>query len=170
MIRSFNGKTPRIAKSAFVSEAAYVIGDVEIGENSSVWPGAVIRGDMAGIKIGGNTTIQDNSVLHADTNAPMEIGNNVLIGHSVVVHGLKIGSNTLIGNNATVLDESEIGNFCIIAAGSVVKQGMKIPENSLVAGVPAKIKGQVSREQRRQLQEWRQAYAELSKQYKEEGL
>jgi carbonic anhydrase/acetyltransferase-like protein (isoleucine patch superfamily) len=170
MIRSFNGKTPKIAKSAFISEAAYVIGEVEIGENSSVWPGAVIRGDLASIKIGGNTTIQDNSVLHADADAPLEIGNNVLIGHSVVVHGLKIGSNTLIGNNATVLDESKIGSFCIIAAGSVVSRGSEIPDNSMVAGVPAKIKGQVSQEQRRWLEEWPQIYTELAKRYKEQGL
>jgi len=114
MIKSFDGKKPRIAKSAFVSEAAYVIGDVEIGENSSVWPGAVIRGDFASIKIGGNSTVQDNSVLHTDINAPMEIGDNVLIGHGVVLHGLEIGNNTLIGNNATLLDESKIGSFCIV--------------------------------------------------------
>lgn len=170
MIRSFDGKTPRIAKSAFVSEAAYVIGDVEIGENSSVWPGAVIRGDFTSIKIGGNTTVQDNSVLHADTNAPMEIGDNVLIGHSVVLHGLKIGNNTLIGNNATVLDKSKIGNSCIVAAGSLVSPGREIPDNSLVVGVPAKIKGQVSQKQRAQLQEWLQVYAELTKRYKEQEL
>jgi len=170
MIRSFNGKAPKIANSAFVSEAAYVIGDVEIGENSSVWPGAVIRGDLASIKIGGNTTIQDNSVLHTDADAPMEIGDNVLVGHSVVMHGLKIGKDTLIGNNATVLSDSKVGSFCIIAAGSLVKQGMAIPDNSLAAGVPAKIKGPVSQKQRGQIEEWHKAYAELSKQHKEQGL
>ena len=170
MIRSFNGKTPKIAKSAFISEAAYVIGEVEIGESSSVWPGAVIRGDLGSIKIGDNTSIQDNSVLHADADVFLEIGNNVLIGHSVVVHGLKIGSNTLIGNNATVLDESKIGSFCIIAAGSLVSRGSEIPDNSMVVGVPATIKGQVSQEQRRWLKEWPQIYAELTKRYKEQGL
>jgi carbonic anhydrase/acetyltransferase-like protein (isoleucine patch superfamily) len=170
MIRSFNGKTPKIAESAFISEAAYVIGEVEIGERSSVWPGAVIRGDLASIKIGGNTTIQDNSVLHNDVDIPLEIGDNVVIGHSVVLHGRKIGSNTLIGNNATVLAESKIGRFCIIAAGSVVSQHSEIPDNSMVAGVPAKIKGQISQEQRRQLKEWPQIYTELTRRYKEQGL
>ena len=170
MIRSFNGKTPKIAESAFISEAAYVIGEVEIGERSSVWPGAVIRGDLASIKIGGNTTIQDNSVLHNDVDIPLEIGDNVVIGHSVVLHGRKIGSNTLIGNNATVLAESKIGSFCIIAAGSVVSQHSEIPDNSMVAGVPAKIKGQISQEQRRQLKEWPQIYTELTRRYKEQGL
>jgi len=170
MIRSFNGKTPRIAKSAFVSEAAYVIGDVEIGENSSVWPGAVIRGDLTSIKIGANTTVQDNSVLHADIDAPMEIGDNVLIGHGVILHGMKIDNNALIGNNATLLDDTKIGSFCIVAAGSVVSPGKEVPDNSLVAGVPAKIKGQVSQQQIAQQKEWLQIYAELMKRYKEQGL
>ena len=168
MIRSFNGKTPKIAESAFVSEAAYVIGDVEIGENSGVWPGAVIRGDFASIKIGGNTTIQDNCVLHADV--PMEIGDNVLIGHSAVLHGIKIGSNTLIGNNATILNDTQIGSFCLIGAGCLVSQGMEVPDNSFVVGVPAKIMGQVSQERRLQLQKGPKTYAKLVKQYKEQGL
>ena len=168
MIKSFNGKTPKIAKSAFISEAAHVIGDVEIGENSNVWPGAVIRGDMGSIKIGANTSIQDNSVLHAEL--PMEIGDNVLIGHSAVVHGKKIGSNTLIGNNATILDETHIGDFCIIGAGCVVSQGMEIPDNSLVVGVPGKIKGKPSSQQLWWVKEAPQIYTKLAKQYKEQGF
>lgn len=178
MIRSFSGKTPRIAGSAFVSEIAYVIGDVEIGENSGIWPGAVIRGDFASIKIGSNTMVEDNSVVH--TGVPMEIGDNVTVGHSVVVHGIKIGNNTLIGNNATILDNAEIGSFCVIGAACLVSQGMKIPDYSFVVGVPAEIKGQVSPEWRQQRQEQRQqrrqhqqgpsSYAELLKQYKQHGL
>ena len=127
MIRSFNGKTPKIDDSAFVSEVAYVVGDVEIGAGSSVWPGAVIRADYACIKIGCNTHVEDNSVLHAGV--PVDIGDNVIIGHSVVMHGMKVGSNTLIGNNATVLNYVEIGDFCIIAAGSLLAEGMKIDVN-----------------------------------------
>ncbi len=168
MIRSFNGKTPQIAKSAFVSEAAYVVGDVEIGENSGVWPGAVIRGDFASIKIGSNTMIEDNCVVHAGV--PMEIGDNVLIGHGVVVHGTKIGSNTLVGNNATILDNAQIGSFCVIGAGCLVSQGMEIPDNSFVVGIPAKIKRQISPPQRLGLQRGPQSYAELLKRYKEQGL
>ena len=168
MIRSFNGKTPKIAESAFVSEAAYVIGDVEVGENSGIWPGAVVRGDFASIKIGSNTMIEDGSVVHSGV--PVEIGDNVLVGHSVVVHGKKIGNNTLVGNNATILDNAEIGDSCVVAAGCVVSQGMKIPDNSLVVGVPAKIKGQISPEQRLRLQKGPQAYAELLKRYKQQGL
>src|SRR4030042_1424608 len=97
MIRAFDGKTPKIADSAFVSEAAYVVGDVEIGENSGVWPGAVIRGDFGSIKIGSNTQVEDNSVIHTGTK--MEIGDHVTIGHNVVVHCLKIGNHVLVGNN-----------------------------------------------------------------------
>ena len=168
MIRSFNGKTPNISSSAFVSETAYVIGDVEIGENSGVLPGVVIRGDSANIKIGCNTTIQDNSVVHADV--PMEIGDNVLIGHSAVVHGLKIGSNTLIGSNATILNDTQIGSFCVIGAGCLVSQGMEIPDNSFVVGVPAEIKGQITTSHRLRLQRGIQSYLELLKHYKQQGL
>jgi len=168
VIRSFDGKTPRIAESAFVSEAAYVIGDVEIGENSGIWPGAIIRGDFASIKIGRNTMIEDNSVVHSGV--PVEIGDNVTIGHSVVVHGIKIGNNTLVGNNATILDYAEIGSFCVIGAGCLVSQGMKIPDKSFVVGVPAEIKGQVSPERWLQRRQGSQSYAELLKRYKRQGL
>ena len=168
MIRSFNAKTPNIAESAFVSEAAYVIGDVEIGENSGIWPGAVVRGDFASIKIGCNTMIEDNCVVHSG--APVEIGDNVTVGHSVVVHCSRIGSNTLIGNNATILDNAQIGSFCVIGAGCLVNQGMEIPDNSLVVGVPARIKGQISQELKQRLQRGSQSYTELLKQYKEQGL
>ncbi len=167
MIRSFNGKTPKIAVSAFVSEAAYVIGDVEIGENSGIWPGAVVRGDFASIKIGCNTMIEDNSVVHSDV--PLEVGDNVIIGHSVVVHGVKIGNNTLVGNNATILDNAEIGSFCVIGAGCLVSHDMRIPDNSFVIGIPAKIKGQVPPERWLQKQ-GSPSYAELVKLYKEQGL
>jgi len=151
-----------------VSEAAYVVGDVEIGENSGIWPGAIVRGDLGSIKIGANTMVEDNCVLHSGT--PMEIGDNVLIGHSVVVHCAKIGSNSLIGNNATVLDNAQIGSFCVIGAGCVVNQSMEIPEGSFVVGVPAEIKGQISPQQRLRLQNGPGAYAELLKLYKEQGL
>ena len=171
MIRSFNGKTPRIAETAFVSEAAYVIGDVEIGENSGIWPGAVVRGDFASIKIGRNTQIEDNSVVHSGV--PMEIGDNVLIGHGVVVHGKKIGNNTLVGNNATILDNAQIGSSCVIGANSLVSHDMEIPDNSFVVGIPAEIKGQVSprrRQRRPQSRQGAQSYADMVKLYKKQGL
>jgi len=168
VIRSINNKTPKIDESAFVSEVAYIIGNVEIGKNSGVWPGAVIRGDFSSIKIGCNTMVEDNCVLH--TGVPMEIEDHVIIGHGVVVHGEKIGNNNLIGNNATILENSQIGNFCIIGAGSLVSPGMKIPDKSLVVGVPGKIMGQISPEQLQMLKKGSQSYMELLRRYKQQGL
>jgi carbonic anhydrase/acetyltransferase-like protein (isoleucine patch superfamily) len=173
MLRAFNGKMPRIAKSALVSEAAHIIGDVEIGENSSVWPGAVIRGDFGKITIGRNTAVEDNCVIHAGSpSAPtrdVTIGDEVHIGHGAVFNGRKIGNNVLIGMNATVLHDVEIGNFCIIGANCLVSEGMKIPDNSFVVGVPGKIKGQVSPEQSFWIKEAPQIYAKLLQKYKEDG-
>lgn len=168
MIKSFGDKAPKVAESAFVSEAAYVIGDVEIGENSSVWPGTVIRGDFAKIVIGQNTQIEDNSVVHTGT--PLTIGDNVHIGHSVVVHCHKIGNNVLVGNNATLLDHAEVGDFCVISANALVGQGMKIPNRSFVAGIPAEIKGEVTAEQIARIKMGVLAYVNLAQEYKKQGL
>ena len=172
MIRSYNGKTPRIAESAFVSETAYVVGDVEIGDDSSIWPGAVIRGDTGRIIIGRKVAVEDNSVIHSGTppGGEVTIGDMVQIGHGAVINGRRIGNNVLIGMNATVLHDAEIGNLCIIGAGCLVSQGMKIPDNSFVVGVPGKVKGQSSPEQLWWAQEAPLKYAEWGKQYKEEGL
>ena len=138
MIKSFDGKVPKISESAYICQTAYIIGDVEIGEQSGVWPGVVIRGDFASIKIGRQTIIEDNCVVHCG--APMEIGDNVIVGHSVVLHGKRIGNNTLIGNNATILDNSEIGDYCVIGAGSLVSPGMKIRIGPMCWAFPAKFK------------------------------
>ena len=174
MIRSFNGKTPEIHESAFVSEAAYVVGDVEIGENSTVWPGAVIRGDAGKIKIGRNSLVEDNCVIHSGSiseASDVVIGDNMILGHGAVLNCRKIGNNVLIGMNSTVLPDVEIGDFCMIAAGCLVSQGMKIPDKSFVAGVPGKIKGEASAKQ----QLWWTGFTpetlrNLAKQYKEQGL
>jgi len=175
MIKSFNGKTPKIAKSAFVSKAAYIVGDVEIGENSSVWPGAVIRGDFGKIKIGKSTAVEDNCVIHSGSPPDnliedVTFGDNVHIGHGAVVNCRKIGNNVLIGMNATILHEAEIGNFCIIGAGCLVSHGMQIPDNSFVTGVPGEIRGGGSAQQSWWTQEAPQIYSKLAKQYKEQGL
>jgi carbonic anhydrase/acetyltransferase-like protein (isoleucine patch superfamily) len=174
MIKSFNGKIPKIDKSAFVSEAAYVVGDVEIDENSSVWPGAVIRGDFGKIKIGRNTAVEDNCVIHSGSPASpirdVTLGDEVHIGHGAVINCRRIGNNVLIGMNATILHDAEIGDFCIIGAGCLVGQGMKIPDRSFVVGVPGKIKGEVSPRQLFWIQQAPQIYIKLAKQYKEQGL
>ncbi len=168
MIRAFRGKAPRIASSAFVSEAAYIVGDVEIGENSSIWPGVIVRGDFGEIKIGQNTSIEDNCVVHAGTD--VNIGNDVIIGHGAVVHGRSIGNNVLVGNNATILDDSEIGDACVIGAGSVVTPGTKIPHNSMAMGSPARIKSRTSSEELARLKEGSALYAGLAQEYKRQGL
>lgn len=178
MIRSFNGKTPKIADSAFVSEWAYIVGDVEIGRDSGVWPGTVIRGDFASIKVGRNCQIEDNTVIHSGTD--MEIGDNVIIGHGAVIHGRKIGNNVLVGNNATILDDAEIGDRCIIGSNSMVATGQKIPGDSVAVGVPAKVKkvpagagGRGAAEMYYQAlsgDKPQRLYSELAKQYKQQGL
>jgi len=154
VIRSFDGKSPQIAASAFVSEAAYVIGDVRIGEDSGVWPGAVVRGDFATITIGARTMIEDNCVLH--TGVPMEIG-------GAVIHGKRIGNRILIGNNATILDGAVIGDNCVVGANCLVSQGMEVPEGSLVVGVPAIVKGKASPQQLEGLRSGIRSYVELVK-------
>lgn len=168
MIRSFNGKTPKIHATAFVSEAAYVIGDVEIGENSSIWPGAVVRGDYAPIKIGDNSQIEDNCVVH--TGSPLVIGNNVHVGHNVVIHCSKIGNNVLVGNSATLLDDAEIGDSCVIAAGSLVREGVKIPGGSFASGVPARVKGPIKPEQLARIEYGVKYYVKFAEEYKRQGL
>ena len=125
MLRSLDGIAPRIHPTAFVSEAAYVIGDVEIGEGASVWPGTVIRGDMGRITIGKYTCVQDNSVVHCDTDAV--IGDYVVIGHRVVCHAKNVGTRSLLGNGAVVNDGVWIGDECVVASGAVVLDDMQVP-------------------------------------------
>ena len=167
MICSFGGKTPQIAPSAFVSEAAYIVGEVEIGEGSSVWPGVVIRGDGGLVRIGRNTNIQDNSVVHS--NSPMDIGDEVTLGHSVVVEGMRLGNHVLIGNNATVLPGVEVGDYSIVAANAVVLPDTKIPPYSFVVGIPATIKARVTEEQLARNKHTVEDYCALAQAYRTEG-
>ena len=158
---------------AFINEAAYIAGDVGIGENSSVWPGAVIRGDFGKINIGKNTAVEDNCVIHSRSPSgatDVMIGDKVVIGHGAVTNCRKIGNNSLIGMNCTVLHDAEIGDGCVIAAGCLVRQGMKIPDGKLVAGIPGEIKGEASAEQLWWTQNNPEIYPKLAEQYKEQGL
>lgn len=138
MIGSFKGKTPEIAESCFIAENSTIIGDVHIGEKTSVWFGAVIRADMAGVTIGKNSNVQDNCVIHVGTK-PVKIGDGVTIGHGAIVHSAEIGDNALIGMGSVVLDGAVIGKNSVIGAGAVVTGGTVIPDNSLVVGVPGKV-------------------------------
>jgi carbonic anhydrase/acetyltransferase-like protein (isoleucine patch superfamily) len=172
MIRSFNGKTPRIAASAFISESAYIVGDVEIGENSSVWPGAVIRGDTGKVVIGKCTAIEDNCVVHSGKPGEGDtfIGDYCNIAHGAVIHCKSIGHNVMVGINASVLHNAEIGNFCLIGAACLVMEDMKVPDNSFVVGVPGKIKGKVPQKLMFWLDRVPLEYGEIAKHYKGEGL
>lgn len=171
MIKSYRGKMPRIADSASISENACIIGDVEIGAESSVWAGASVRSDCGGLipgrrtVIGRNSHIEESAMVHCTAS----IGDNVVIGHGAVVEASRVGDNVLIGSNSTVLAGSEIGSHCIIAAGSVVPEGMRVPERSFVAGVPAKIKGQVTEEQMRYVEATCCNLAALLKDYRSAG-
>ena len=174
MIRPFEGKVPDLSPSAFASEAAYIVGDVEIGNDSSVWPMAVIRGDFGKIRIGRQTAIEDNCVLHAGSPTGPEqdltIGDCVHIGHGAVVNGKSIGNHVLIGMNATILHDVVIGDYCIIAAGCLVPHGMEVPDNSFVAGVPGRIKGTINAEQRFWVEQAPKEYAALRLKYQQAGL
>ena len=168
MIRPLNGKTPRIDPSAWVSEAAYVIGDVEIGPDSTVWPGAVIRADFSSIRIGRNTHVEDNSVLHAVR--PMVIGDNVTIGHGVVVHAARIGNSVLLSNKSVVLDDAELEDFCVVASGSVVPARTTVPSLSFVEGVPGEVRGQLRPHQVERVRNGGPHHTRMAAQYKEQGL
>jgi len=134
-----DGVAPQLAEGAWVADSAQVMGDVVIGENVSIWFGAVLRGDTEPLKIGRNSNVQDLSVLHADLGSPLTIGENVTIGHQVMLHGCTVGDNSLIGIQAVVLNNAKIGRNSIVGAGSVVTEGKEFPDNSLILGSPAKV-------------------------------
>lgn len=167
MIRSLDGFTPRVHPTAFVSESAYVIGDVEIGEGSSVWPGAVVRGDSGRISIGRYTCVQDNSVVHGD--ADVVIGDYVVIGHRVLCHARTVGDRVLIGNGATVNDGVEIGEDSLVASGAMVVDNTGVPPRSLVVGVPGRVRGQVTERHLALIRRYGEAYAEKTRRYKGQG-
>ena len=147
---------------------AQVIGDVEIDENASIWHGAIIRGDVGPIRIGKNSNIQDNCVLHTSADFPLKIGENVSVGHGAVVHGCEIDDNVLIGMNATILNGAKIGKNSIVGAGAVVSEGKEFPENSLILGVPGKLIKETTEEQREHIA-WNAAhYVELANEYDDE--
>lgn len=147
LILPFDGKVPRIHKTAYIAPNATIIGDVEIGEYASVFYGCVLRGDINRISIGNRTNIQDNSVLHVDADAPCVLGDEVTVGHLALVHGATVHDGVLVGMNANLLSRSVIGAGSLIAAGAVVLEGQEIPPKSLAAGVPAKVRRQLSDEQ-----------------------
>ncbi len=171
MIKSFQNTHPKIHETAFVADNAIVIGDVEIGENSSVWFGSVLRGDVNFIRIGARTNIQDGSVIHVSSKThPTILEDEVTLGHRVTLHGCYIETGCLIGIGAIVLDGARIGENSLVAAGSLVTPGTQIPPRSLVMGSPARVKRELSDDEFYNLARFWQNYTELLKTYKQEQV
>lgn len=146
-IYELDGQTPTLADSCWVADSAQVMGRVEMGEDSSVWFGSVLRGDSEQIRIGKRTNVQDGSVLHADPGVPLLLGDDVTIGHKVMLHGCIVGDGSLIGIGAVVLNGAKIGKGCLVGAGSLVTEGKEFPDGSMILGSPAKAVRQLTPEQ-----------------------
>jgi carbonic anhydrase/acetyltransferase-like protein (isoleucine patch superfamily) len=146
-IYELDGAAPQLAASAWVADNAQVMGDVVLGEDSSVWFGVTVRGDTDTIRIGRGSNIQDGSVLHADMGLPLTIGAHVTVGHQVMLHGCTIGDESLIGIGAIVLNGAKIGKNCLVGAGALVTEGKEFPDGSMIIGSPAKVVRQLTPEQ-----------------------
>lgn len=168
-LKKFLSKKPSYPDSAYIAESAILVGDVTLGEFSSVWYNCVLRADINFIKIGEFSNIQDSVVGHLSNDFPLIVGDFVTIGHGAVIHACEIEDECLIGMNATVLDGAAIGKNSIIAAGTVVPSGMSIPAGSLVAGVPGKIKKSLSENKRKSIKGWAEKYIEVAKAHKLNG-
>jgi carbonic anhydrase/acetyltransferase-like protein (isoleucine patch superfamily) len=158
---------PQVAGSAWVAPGAYVIGDVNLGEESSVWYGAVLRGDTEPIRVGARTNVQDGCILHADPGYPVIVGDGCVLGHNAVVHGCEIGDNCLVGMGATILNGARIGAGSIVAAGAVVPEGREFSPRSLMVGIPAKRVGDVGEEQAAEIARGASEYVERAAAHRE---
>jgi len=171
MIRPFRGVHPQIHDSAFVEESAQVIGDVHVGEESSIWFNAVVRGDIHHIRVGNRTNVQDNSVIHVRNGThPTILEDEVTVGHSVTLHGCYVERGCLVGIGSILLDDVRVGSHSIVAAGALISPGTLIPPRSLVMGVPAKVKRALTDEEVAGLEVFWKNYIEYTKIYKEEQL
>jgi carbonic anhydrase/acetyltransferase-like protein (isoleucine patch superfamily) len=167
MIKAFQNLQPKIHETAFVAENAVIIGDVEIGAESSVWYGSILRGDVNFIRIGERTNIQDASVIHVSSKThPTVLEDEITVGHRVTLHGCYIETGCLIGIGAIILDGARVGGGSLVAAGSLVTPNTKIPENSLVMGSPAKVKRELSADEIKDLERFWRNYVTLSRIYK----
>ncbi|HLM58826.1 MAG TPA: gamma carbonic anhydrase family protein [Pyrinomonadaceae bacterium] len=170
MIRPFRGKHPQIHPTAFIEDSAQVIGDVVVGAQSSVWFGAVVRGDVYHIRIGERTNIQDGTVVHVTNGTHATIlEDEVTVGHNVTLHGCRVGRGCLVGMGSIVMDAVEVGEHSLVAAGALVSPGTVIPPRSLVIGVPAKVKRQLTDEEVAGLSVYWQNYVEYTRLYRAEA-
>ena len=165
-VYELDGAQPRVADSAWVADSAQVMGNVVLGEDSSVWFGTVIRGDTETITVGRGSNIQDASVLHADIGKPLTIGENVTVGHQVMLHGCTIGDESLIGSGAIVLNGAKIGRHCLVGAGALVTEGKEFPDGSMIIGSPAKAVKQLSPEQIEGLRHSARHYVDNARRFK----
>ncbi|MGC9325149.1 MAG: gamma carbonic anhydrase family protein [Desulfomonilia bacterium] len=167
MICEYNGVRPKIEENVFIAPTAVVIGDVEIGQGSSIWYGTVIRGDRAKIRIGRNSNIQDNCTLHTDPSSPLFIGDSVSVGHNAVIHGCTIEDSCLIGISSVILNNARILRGSVVASGSVIRENQIVGPSHLVAGVPASFKKDVTKEMMKENDDIAQTYQELSLRHRE---
>ena len=174
MLLEFKGKKPRIHKTAFVHPAATVIGEVTMGEYSSVWPSAVVRGDFAGIKIGRYVCIQDNAVVHsADIYRekgvkylPVKIGDYVIVGHNALLHGCTVEDNCIIGGGSVIFDGARVRKGSLVGLGAVVLEGVEVPPRTIVVGIPARPLRELTNEELKRTIEHARNYAKLAKKYR----
>ncbi len=159
-------ESPDIADSAWVADSAQLIGAVTLHENASVWFGAVLRGDNARITIGRNSNVQDGTVIHCDTGYPCDIGENVTVGHQVMLHGCTIGEGSLVGIQSVILNGARIGKHCIVGAGALVTEGKEFPDGSMILGSPAKVVKTLTPEQVERLRLSALHYVDNARRYK----
>ncbi len=158
--------SPRLADTAWVADSAQVMGNVELAADSSVWFGAVLRGDTEVIRVGRGSNIQENAVVHADIGFPVTIGENVTVGHQVMLHGCSIGDGSLIGIQAVVLNGAKIGKHCLVGAGALVTEGKEFPDGSMIIGSPAKVVRQLTPEQMAGLDRSAENYVENARRFR----
>lgn len=169
MLRSYRGVLPKIAPSAYIDPSAQVIGAVEVGERSSIWPNVSARADVNIIRIGADSNVQDNSVLHCDEGPfPLLIGDRVTVGHMAMLHGCTIEDDCLIGIGAIILNGAKIGAGSVVAAGAVIPEGSEIPPGSMVMGVPGKVKRALTDEERERFRSNAKHYVEAARVYRDE--
>ena len=167
LLLSYDGVAPRISPTAWLAPNATVVGDAEVADHASVFYGAVLRADMAAVRLGAGSNLQDNVVVHTDYGFPALIGAGVSVGHAAVVHGCTVEDDCLIGMNATVLNGAVVGTGSLVAAGTVVLEGARIPPGSLVAGVPGKVRRSLSPEELERVVQNARTYLELSARHRE---
>lgn len=166
MILKYNDKYPQIEDAAFVADNATIIGDVVLEEEATVWFGAVLRGDSSQIKVGKRSNIQDNCTLHCDEHSPLTIGENVTVGHNVILHGCTVEDNCLIGMGAVIMNDAVIGENSIVGAGALITEGKVFPANSLILGSPAKVKGQVDEKGTEMIRDAAEHYVHHGREYR----